>query len=179
MRTIEARPSCGPLITARLHGPHRAPVVATALFVFSGTLQASGQTMITVTPATISAPALQSVPGSCSNYQSNLATTGVQASETSHPGTCTNSVFVPLFNGQALTNDWRQILPGLTPPKFQEMVQIKGNQTCITVTKFSVDLSASVRVSQLDPDDCHVRGPCLQQRVESSESCVGCPCANA
>src|SRR6202042_2898204 len=115
-------------ITACLHGPHSASVVSIALFVFSGALQASGQTGFTVTPATISSLPLQSVPGPCSNYQSNLATTGVQAVETSHPGTCTNSVFVPLFNGQALTNDWRQILTGLTPPKFQETVQIKGKQ---------------------------------------------------
>jgi hypothetical protein len=159
MRKNEARTSCASLITARLHGPHRASVIAIALFVFSGMLQASGQTGITVTPATISATVLQSVPGTCSNYQSNLATTGVQASETSHPGTCTNSVFVPLFNGQALTNDWRQILLGLTPSKFQETVQIKGKQTCIAVSKFVLDLSASVRVSQLDPTTVTSVGP--------------------
>jgi hypothetical protein len=93
MRTIEARPSCGFLTTARLHGPHRTPVTAIALFVFSGTLQASGQG-ITATPAKVSS-VITSRQESCSVYQSLATTSG-----------CVSSDLFPLFNSQSLGNDW-------------------------------------------------------------------------
>ena len=89
MRTVEARPACGFLTAARLHGPHSTSVIAIALFVFSGMLHASGQG-ITVTPAIIiNIP--QSVSGTCSDDKTTIATTG-----------CASSQFYPLFNMQVL-----------------------------------------------------------------------------
>jgi hypothetical protein len=137
MRTIEARRSCGFLATARLHGRHRATVIAIALFVFSGMLQASGQG-ITATPAQVSG-SITSRQESCSAYQS-LATI---------PGGCVSSDLFPLFNSQSLGNDWRQFLLGPHAPKFHETVHDNGNQTCITVSNFTVDLSAFVPYGQI------------------------------
>jgi hypothetical protein len=162
MRTIEARPSCGSLTTARLDGPHRASVIAIALFVFSGTLQASGQG-ITVAPATISG-GVRRVQDTCSAYQSVLKTSA-----------CASSEFVPLFNMQGVGNDWRHFLLGPNPPKFRETVQNNGKKTCIVVSNFAVDLSASVLFLQVDWMPVPTVGPvCTNEssRVNAAASSV-------
>jgi hypothetical protein len=162
LRTVEARLSCGSLTTARLHGPHRESVVAIALFVFSGTLQASGQG-ITVTPAImISLP--QSVSAICSADQTIIGATG-----------CASSHFYPLFNMQVLGSDWRQFLLGPNPPKFRETVHINVRQTCISVSDFAVDLSGGVGYSQTTWTPTPPVGPvCTNEsiRVNTAASAV-------
>jgi hypothetical protein len=160
MRTIEARPSCGFLTTARLHGPHRTSVIAIALFVFSGMLQASGQG-ITATPAKVSG-SITSRQESCSAYQS-LASG------------CVGSDLFPLFNSQSLGNDWRQFLLGPHAPKFHETVHDNGNQICITVSNFAVDLSANVAYQQTSWTPTPPVGPvCTNEsiRVNTAVSAV-------
>jgi hypothetical protein len=60
-----------------------------------------------------------------------------------------SSDFFPLFNSLLLGNDWRQFLLGPHAPTFHETVHDKGNQTCITVFNFTVDLSAYVSYGQI------------------------------
>jgi hypothetical protein len=129
---------------------------ALGVLLLFGILQAPGQ--ITISPATISTPVIQPVPGNCSDYQAKLTTTGVQSNGISHPGFCAKSHFTPLFNGQPIGTTWQQLMLGPNPPKFT-LRRTTGRQTCITASNLTVDLSARIDVSELNWAPAQTVGP--------------------
>jgi hypothetical protein len=120
--------------------------------------QAHGQFI--VKPPTVSAPVIQSVPGTCADYNTTLTTTGVQVNGASNPGHCAKSQFTPLFNGQLVGTNWQQLMLGPNPPKFKETItQEERLKVCITATDLAVDLSARVDVSELNWVPVQTIGP--------------------
>jgi hypothetical protein len=120
--------------------------------------QAHGQ--ITITPATISAPVIQSVPGTCADYNAALTTIGVQMNSASNPGHCVKSQWTAFFNGQPIGTQWQQLMLGPNPPKFKQTTTPgQRSQVCVTATDLNVDLSARIDVSELNWSPTQTIGP--------------------
>jgi hypothetical protein len=145
MRLSSLRSACKSL-HAPSHAYQTALVIPLLLLCIA---QAHGQ-LIVKSPI-VSAPVIQSVPGTCADYNATLKMTGVQMNGASNPGHCAKSQFTPLFNGQPIGTNWQQLMLGPNPPKFKETIAKEERfQVCDTATDLAVDLSARVDVSELN-----------------------------
>lgn len=165
MRLSNGRSACKSLLA-----PSRAYQIALVVpLLLLCIAQAQGQFIFK--PPIVSAPVIQSVPGTCADYNTTLTTTGVQMNGATNPGHCAKSQFTPLFNGQPIGTNWQQLMLGPNPPKFKEtIVKEERFKVCVTATDLAVDLSARVDVSELNWVPAQTIGPVCTQETNRADT---------
>jgi hypothetical protein len=150
MPVTNRRPSCqhGDSASLATKSTWRLKTYPLSLFMLFGLSQACAQ-LITRAPTVILPENLQLVAGTCTDYQSALTSSGVQADGAAHPGRCRQTDFEPLFNGDPLTGTWQAFMTGPSHPTYRQMVP-SGRPTCLTEYDLSVTLSARLQVSRLN-----------------------------
>lgn len=105
---------------------------------------------ITVGNVTTAADLTQSVAGSCTDYNSALASTGVSANGQTHPGRCRSTALTPLFDGMELGTNMQAFLNSIsqTPLFTVQITRVRGGY-CATNSKLKVTLSASLQATRL------------------------------
>jgi hypothetical protein len=121
---------------------------AAALVVFLCAPQSVAQ--ITVGSVITAPDIMQPVSGTCANYNTVLASTGVQANGRMHPGQCRSTTITPLFDRIPLGPNMQAFFDSPNhPPLFKVEITGGKGQYCAVNSKLKVTLSASLQATRL------------------------------
>ena len=106
---------------------------------------------ISVVPATFLPANVASVPGMCSAYNADIASTGaIGANGTHHPGDCRFTDLDTLLEGLPAAQYWQGVSAGSIPAPYTVTVSpTTAFSTCATVGRFNLHVSARVLTSAL------------------------------